>query len=37
MTLRDRRTLQVLADRAGEPVGALVGRLLAEHAREAGR
>ena len=32
LTLRDRRTLQVLADRAGEPVGALVGRLIAEHA-----
>jgi hypothetical protein len=31
ITLRDRRTLQVLADRAGEPVGALVGRLIAAH------
>ncbi|HEV7678017.1 MAG TPA: ABC transporter ATP-binding protein [Candidatus Dormibacteraeota bacterium] len=33
LAIRDRRTLQVLADRAGEPVGALVGRLIAEHAR----
>jgi len=31
ITLRDRRALQVLADRAGQPVGALVGRLIAEH------
>jgi branched-chain amino acid transport system ATP-binding protein len=31
LSLRDRRALQVLADRAGEPVGALVGRLVAEH------
>ncbi len=35
ITLRDKRILQVLADRNGEPVGALVGRLIAEHtARE---
>jgi branched-chain amino acid transport system ATP-binding protein len=33
LAIRDRRTLQVLADRAGEPVGALVGRLIAEHTR----
>jgi branched-chain amino acid transport system ATP-binding protein len=31
LSLRDRRALQVLADRAGEPAGALVGRLIAEH------
>jgi len=35
LSLRDKRRLQVLADRAGEPAGALVGRLIAEHvARE---
>ena len=34
LSLRDRRTLQVMADRAGEPVGAMVGRLLAEHTAE---
>jgi len=31
LSLRNRRALQVLADRAGEPAGALVGRLIAEH------
>ncbi len=31
LSLRDRRTLQVLADRGGEPVGALVGRWIAAH------
>ncbi|HZS13733.1 MAG TPA: ABC transporter ATP-binding protein [Candidatus Dormibacteraeota bacterium] len=31
LSLRDKRALQVLADRSGEPVGALVGRLIAEH------
>jgi len=31
LSLRTRRALQVLADRAGEPAGALVGRLIAEH------
>jgi branched-chain amino acid transport system ATP-binding protein len=35
VSLRDKRALQVLADRDGEPVGALVGRLIADHvARE---
>jgi branched-chain amino acid transport system ATP-binding protein len=40
LTVRDKRILQVLADRSGEPVGALVGRLIAEHVareRERGR
>ena len=31
LSLRDKRALQVAADRRGEPVGALVGRLIAEH------
>ena len=31
LSLRDKRALQVLADRTGEPVGALVGRLIADH------
>ena len=31
LSLRDKRALQVLADRRGEPVGALVARLVAEH------
>jgi branched-chain amino acid transport system ATP-binding protein len=31
LSLRDKRALQVLADRGGEPVGALVGRLIADH------
>jgi branched-chain amino acid transport system ATP-binding protein len=31
LSLCTRRALQVLADRAGEPAGALVGRLVAEH------
>jgi branched-chain amino acid transport system ATP-binding protein len=31
LSLRDKRALQVLADRSGEPVGALVGRLIADH------
>jgi ABC-type uncharacterized transport system ATPase subunit len=35
LSLRDKRSLQVLADRSQEPVGALVGRLIAGHvARE---
>jgi branched-chain amino acid transport system ATP-binding protein len=33
LSLRDKRALQVLADRAGEPAGALVGRLVADHVR----
>jgi hypothetical protein len=31
LSLRDKRALQVLADRGAEPVGALVGRLIADH------
>jgi branched-chain amino acid transport system ATP-binding protein len=31
LSLRDKRSLQVLADRSAEPVGALVGRLIADH------
>jgi branched-chain amino acid transport system ATP-binding protein len=31
LSLRTKRALQVLADRAGEPAGALVGRLIADH------
>ncbi|HXA30201.1 MAG TPA: ABC transporter ATP-binding protein [Candidatus Angelobacter sp.] len=31
LSVRDKRALQVLADRTGEPAGALVGRLIADH------